>query len=175
MYVIHVTTLINSAYSNFLVGESREKKDSETFTGAKDDDLGNALEHLYYSDNNNLSIAPTFRIASSFGVVYPISFDDAKRRCAGYQEAGYKAGRWRIPTESEAKFICGLSNDGKIPLLFTTNYEYWVSTGKTIENAEINNTIPTSAYVRCVYDEWYWGNDRLTDYTQFVWGNNKVY
>lgn len=175
MYVIHVTTLINSAYSNFLVGESREKKDSETFTGAKVDDLGNALEHLYYSDNNNLSIAPTFRIASSFGVVNPISFDDAKRRCAGYQEAGYKAGRWRIPTESEAKFICGLSNDGKIPLLFTTNYEYWVSTGKTIENAEINNTIPSSAYVRCVYDEWYWGNDRLTDYTQFVWGNNKVY
>lgn len=175
MYVIHVTTLINSAYSNFLVGESREKKDSKTFTGAKEDDLGNALEHLYYSDNNNLSIAPTFRIASSFGVVYPISFDDAKRRCAGYQEAGYKAGRWRIPTESEAKFICGLSNDGKIPLLFTTNYEYWVSTGKTIKNAEINNTIPSSAYVRCVYDEWYWGNDRLTDYTQFVWGNNKVY
>lgn len=175
MYVIHVTTLINSAYSNFLVGESREKKDSKTFTEAKNDDLGKALEHLYYSDNNNLSIAPTFRIASSFGVVYPISFDDAKRRCAGYQEAGYKAGRWRIPTESEAKFICGLSNDGKIPLLFTTDYEYWVSTGKTIENAEINNTIPPSAYVRCVYDEWYWGNDRLTDYTQFVWGNNKVY
>ena len=69
-------------------------------------------------------IAPVFKIASSWGVVTSgsINYVQAQKRCASYQENGYPAGRWRIPTEGEIEFIVSLSNMGYIPKLFGGDY-----------------------------------------------------
>lgn len=88
--------------------------------------IGNSPRQItsYYptqEDNVANMISPKFRIASSWGVTSGSSYANAQRRCASYQENGYPAGRWRIPTEAEIKFVNGLSADGYIPELLTEN------------------------------------------------------
>lgn len=125
-------------------------------------------------------IAPKFRIASSYGVTNDISYANAQKRCASYQEDGYPAGRWRLPTQAEIEFIVRLSADGVIPVLFSPGNNYWCAGGRanpiqgggvTITPNTGNNTGP----VRCVYDEWYWENSkypRLPGNTvTFTWGD----
>ena len=41
-----------------------------------------------------------------------MSFAQAEKRCAAYQENGYPAGRWRVPTEAEIWFMANRSNAG---------------------------------------------------------------
>lgn len=75
-------------------------------------------------------VAPSFRIASSLGKVsldystgwYDTSREQARRRCATYQEAGRPAGRWRVPTAAEIRYVVQLSADGKIPQLFGNGF-----------------------------------------------------
>ncbi|MDE6479034.1 MAG: hypothetical protein K2L45_02100 [Muribaculaceae bacterium] len=149
------------------------------------------LSYYYPSDqaNNKMyTVAPQFRVASSYGVAYDMSYTDAQRRCASYQELQYPAGRWRIPTVGEIEYIMNLSNEGKIPALFTmstnnnTNY-YWSAQGRI--NARLTNgklTAPANiqnnqtASVRCVYDEWYWDDSTIkTTATQtYGNGNNRI-
>lgn len=125
-------------------------------------------------------IAPKFRIASSYGVTNSITYANAKKRCASYQEDGYPAGRWRLPTQAEIEFIVRLSADGVIPELFSPGNNYWCAGGRanpiqgggvTITQSTGNNTGP----VRCVYDEWYWEKSaypRLPGNTvTFTWGD----
>ena len=73
----------------------------------------------------------------------------------------------------EMRFIATLSYDGIIPQLFTTGSRYWTSSGAVTynENIQLNNN--TSAYVRCVYDEWYWENSATptVDKEVFTWGD----
>lgn len=147
----------------------------------------------YYPSRQTLSgarvIAPAFKIASSRGKTMPVSFDNAQRRCAAYQESGYPAGRWRIPTEAEIEFIVSLSEDGKIPTLF--GGDYWSASGRYYSSSD-ENFYPQNVSedykpedddeyaVRCVYDIWYWGEQdiehdefntsRLTN-NDFVWGD----
>lgn len=102
--------------------------------------------------NINNTIAPSFLIASSWGITQPVEFEQAKRRCASYQENGYPAGRWRIPTDAEIEFVTRLSTNGYIPTLFQGNY--WNSSGGTRSSNATGNNI----YVRCVYDLWFWGD-----------------
>ena len=156
------------------------------------------LSYYYPTDqsaNNTYTIAPKFRIASSYGVCFNMSYQEAQRRCASYQELQYPAGRWRIPTVGEIEYIMNLSSEGKIPTLFTlstnnsTNY-YWSAQGRI--EARLTNgklTVPTNtngnAAVRCVYDEWDWeGSTIKTTATQtyngetfakypFVWGDRQ--
>lgn len=127
-------------------------------------------------------IAPTFRIASSFGKTYPINKATALNRCASYQEAGRPAGRWRFPTAAEFTYMITLSGEGIIPALFTENQYYWSATGAVMVNAQgvvTENTNPNnnSTYgIRCVYDEWYWVNnngqeDLAPNATTFYWGD----
>ena len=95
------------------------------------------------------------------------------------------------------EYIVQLSVQGKIPRLFgqagsTTNY--WVSSGvyntrDGYTERSLNsdgNMRGEDAYLRCVYDVWYWGdqtieeednthnptNPRLTN-TDFVWGDRE--
>ena len=127
-------------------------------------------------------IAPKFRIASSYGVTNDISYANAQKRCASYQEDGYPAGRWRLPTQAEIEFIIRLSADGVIPVLFSPGNNYWCAGGRanpidgggvTITQNTGNNN--TTGPVRCVYDEWYWENSaypRLPGNTvTFTWGD----
>lgn len=147
-----------------------------------------------YSSDKARWIAPRFRVASSYGLCSTNNdYSDDKARCAGYQELGYPAGRWRIPTVAEIEYIMKLSDDGKIPRLFgrkDTNGNYVATTYMSAQG--IINTSDLSEYgylltprdtvgnaaVRCVYDEWYWGSsDTITKGTNgrypFTWGDRE--
>lgn len=114
----------------------------------------------YYPTNESneyeMTVAPKMRIASSYGVCgSAINKNEARRRCATYQERGCPAGRWRMPTFGELQFIVNLSVQGKIPRLFNNGSDYFTAQGLVT----IGNTLQYSSgsgYVRCVYDEWYW-------------------
>lgn len=141
----------------------------------------------YYPTDESISkarwIAPSFRIASSYGVCrINNSYAEDKARCASYQELSRPAGRWRMPTVAEMEYIMKLSQQGKIPALFS-GAEYMTAQGltsTTFTNGKL--TTPTTGTagegsVRCVYDEWYWGNDTITKgtngYYPFTWGDRE--
>lgn len=205
MYVI--TTTRFSSDSDFFIGDPRQSANdtsliNETHNGGnsiwvntKALDVTTTRRLMYYyptirdmigNDNTNPAhfatgnmVAPQIRVASSYSVTTgPLgSIDAAEKRCAAYQEDGYPAGRWRLPTYAEAAFIVSLSNEQKIPRLFSNGYYYWCAhgeflpstTGVTLRN--INN--PTAYSVRCVYDEWYWGSEQLPENQRgtFTWGD----
>lgn len=148
----------------------------------------------YYPTNESQNassvnmIAPKLRIASSWGGcslgaqqlyqgnVYGFidgTREKARRRVATYQEQGFPAGRWRLPTKGELQYITQLSADGKIPTLFTTSptvfnnsdwyYVYWtaqgpymIATDGTISEFDNDRTKNYLFTVRAVYDDWYW-------------------
>lgn len=126
------------------------------------------------------TIAPKFRIASSYAVVRDIDmaheYDIMKKRCASYQENGYPAGRWRMPTYAEVAFIASMSDRLMIPRLFNDNTDYWCAHGNflptdgtvTLTNGD------DAASIRCVYDEWYWGNQKLANPSRFTWGDTEI-
>ncbi len=148
--------------------------------------------HPASATNTKTMIAPKIRIASSYGVcTVGRSEDEAKYRCASYQEDGIPAGRWRLPTLAEVQFISTLSSLGRIPYLFgldsstqSSNSYYWTANGLIRVNngsnppvaaeytGSMNNINPS---VRCVYDEWFWGDatdSRPVQYNRFTWGDN---
>lgn len=141
------------------------------------------LKYYYPTEGNDRTrdmIAPKFRIASSYGVTARIVKENATARCASYQEDGFPAGRWRVPTTAEVRYIIDLSAQGKIPRLFGSSdgssTPYWSANGLvSVERNDVsvssNPPSETTAYVRCVYDEWYWGNATINDKTIFTWGD----
>ncbi len=153
---------------------------------------GNQHRLTYYypgaTSGNSDMIAPKIRIASSYGTVSPISRQQAQRRCASYQEDGIPAGRWRLPTFAEVEFIATLSSLNRIPILFsdldTPNGDYyWTASGAALVDnvgsdkgvTEYNNR-SSDSYVRCVYDEWYWGDateSRPLTNERFTWGDRQ--
>ena len=148
---------------------------------------GNNHALTYYHPAANTSnsegmIAPKIRIASSYGVTLPISETKAIARCAAYQEDGIPAGRWRLPTLAEVQFISQLSALERIPLLFgsaTGDTYYWTANGQIVVNNEAGTagkpqTEQDTAYIRCVYDEWFWGDattSRPVNAATFTWGD----
>ena len=121
-------------------------------------------------------LSPQFMIASSYGVTNPVSKNDARRRCASYQEDGYPAGRWRLPTQAEIEYIVSLSAWDIIPTLFGsedgTETTYWSANGAVkVKGNSVSSGTMTEGPVRCVYDTWYW-TDKCTK-TQFTWGDKE--
>lgn len=134
-------------------------------------------------DDHKLMIAPKFRICSSYaGTTWILNRELARRRAAAYQELGYAAGRWRLPTFGEVEFIMELAAQYKIPRLFGTDnatWWYWCAQGLVCvpskESGKPGVTLPNDPgfelpYVwgsrdchraRFVYDEWYWGEADL--------------
>lgn len=144
------------------------------------------LTYYYPSDDSRDKarwIAPRFRVASSYGVCFENNYNEDKARCASYQELNCPAGRWRMPTVAEIEYIMKLSQEKKIPALFSTNGYYMSAQGRvsTTFNSQGKLNTPTnttgSSAVRCVYDEWYWGNDTITKGTNgrypFTWGDRE--
>ena len=139
------------------------------------------MTYYYPSDNSSAAdniIAPRFRIASSKGATLPMTYANSFRRCATYQEDGYPAGRWRVPTKAEIEYIAQLNADGKIDMLLgseTGTTDYWCNSGYvTVEMGETPiytkySGETTDRYVRCVYDDWYWS---ATDYPRIETGRN---
>jgi hypothetical protein len=115
------------------------------------------------STTNPNYIAPKMFIASRwsrFASSDYVSFENAQKRCATYQEAGYPAGRWRLPTEAEVNFIINLQNYGFINELFIARA--YTASGSTVQvnSGRITyNSSSSTAVCRCVYDAWYWGNE----------------
>lgn len=144
MVIIQTTVLPPD--SNYMLGDPRVMDvdnlkanwPSSTTTGAASEwsttapsiQGGDNRYLTYYYPVNRLSvvddiIAPKFRIASSRGATQPMTYANAFRRCASYQEYGYPAGRWRLPTVAEVMYIAQLNADGKIERLLG---------GETIKN-----------------------------------------
>ena len=168
------------------------------------------LTYYYPTDETPLEeysqmVSPVFRIASSYGNLPPtrslagVSFWDnrierheARMRCASYQEFGYPAGRWRLPTLGEMSYVAQLSYIGIIPQLFDTSESYWTSqglykitvnaAGKAVATEDTSRdgllNASVTGHVRCVYDDWYWvkadgSEDNFTDRGTFRWGDRK--
>lgn len=114
-------------------------------------------------------LSPRFRMASSFGTSSRVTkIEDAEKRCASYQEAGYPAGRWRLPTYGEMAYVSWLGAKGLIPPLFGGSFwgisvdrPYWTAHGAFKVNKDgilesNSGGLFKTIYVRCVYDDWYW-------------------
>jgi hypothetical protein len=108
-----------------------------------------------------------------------------RRRCASYQEDGFPAGRWRMPTKAEVEYIVRLSAEGKIPKLFNDEKDnpqgdYWCAHG--VAYPQSNGTVTLTAAsgehsVRCVYDDWYWGSSPVvtsSNRSPFTWGDKEI-
>ena len=106
---------------------TRESEGSWSYTSPSIDP-GNRKILYYYPVNRDHAadniIAPKFRIASSWGATQPVAYANAFRRCASYQEDGYPAGRWRLPTVAEIQYITKLNADGKIQRLLGSESLY---------------------------------------------------
>lgn len=141
-----------------------------TLTGYRGAITGDVSEHL---------IAPQMLFSSSYisngdNNVNSYSYlTNGKYRCAGYQENGYPAGRWRLPTPAEILYVGRLGAEGKVEGIFVNNVVYLSSNGgyRYLENngGSVTKEGDTSATLRCVYDLWYW-KDKCADVTNFIWG-----
>lgn len=208
-YVVHVSVLpegykVTGMTEDVVIGDPRGGRLTNNYLGY------NASGNVSYTVQANYNavstttqnvIAPSIRIASSWGAQGTMqSYDRAEERCASYQENGYPAGRWRVPTVAEIDFLIQLSTYSHIPELFTcrdrgTYYEgYWSNgpgayAGKpytedghtkpyevgTISNVNNNrvriNGSEFDLVVRCVYDDWYWSNTKYGNNGQPTTGN----
>ena len=133
----------------------------------------NRTLQYYYptsADGNAFQIvSPKFKIvsfhSSGWGYITP---EGAKMRCATFQEDGYPAGRWRLPTEAEIMFVIKLQDAKVISDIFHGSSQYYCATEDGTKRWKISNPAngtrkwqsADQGSVRCVYDEWYWGPDR---------------
>lgn len=198
MYVINLTALSGN-YESYIIGDPRALNVNNNLVGNPGQltavasptiqDWAVEAEALYNESNQKRRlqwyyptqegsstrnmIAPKIRVASSYGVCNNgTSTQNLRRRCASYQEQGFPAGRWRVPTYSEVEFIVKLSTKGIIPLLFTKGATYLTAQGFVrVEDDDKGSitllTNTTSGSVRAVYDEWYWEKE-----TNYVLQNN---
>jgi hypothetical protein len=182
MYVITTTAFDDT--SNYIIGDPRVSEISNpsynNWTSAPSLYGDNPRRLTYYYPTQTSKayenyIAPKFRICSGYGRLNQgtvDNLDEAQRRCASYQEDGYPAGRWRLPTKAELEYVGKLCAEDKIPTLFS-NKSYWAaSTAFTYNDSRGTFTEANSAnVVRCVYDDWYWGSEKAAPVNQFTWGD----
>ena len=132
------------------------------------------------SDRN--IIAPRILISSGLTELLvgeiPDEFIDFVKRGATFQEAGYPAGRWRLPTEGEVAFIAARQFDGTIPDIFNRDVPYYCASGRWViipsegETLTFGTDVDQVIYpwggtgyrisqlldAKFVYDLWYWGD-----------------
>lgn len=201
----YLLTLSSFTDNTYVIGDPRMQEVDETLRDATfnsngtktiwasapalDGSTSRTLKYPYptraTADTKNM-IAPQIRVASSYSVLgsdFVTQKEIARRRCASYQEAGYPAGRWRLPTKAEAEYMVKLSAEGLIPPLFTSGSEYWCAHGyfTPYNTASGNHAAGDVVYVesdtndgasvRCVYDVWYWGDERISNISTFTWGD----
>lgn len=142
-----------------------------TLTGYRGTITGPASENL---------VAPAFLVSSSYitnggsGVNTYNYNTNGRYRCAGYQENGYPAGRWRLPTPAEIQVIARMCTEKKLENVFYASGSVYLSSNGAYQVLETNGgTVSysgeTSSTLRCVYDIWYW-KDKAKDNSQFIWG-----
>lgn len=174
-YKIYISVL-GKEYEDYYIGDPRTSTSVSLSYMNKNDNSGGKLDNYHPTDENAMDvIAPSFIISSSWALTYPMNtnnnggFEGAKRRCASYQENGYPAGRWRLPTLAEIEFVMSLSDKDYIPVLFAGRY--YTGNGNYYTSEGYNGN---SIGVRCVYDLWFWGDDAPltgTAANTFTWGD----
>ena len=173
LYMITATILPDDDY---VIGDPREKSvRNPADLGNWDGPLTDYRPTATGSTNGEQKVvAPKLIVASSYGAIsssYYFNKTQAEKRCASYQESGYPAGRWRMPTYAEMQFMMTLSGLGYIPPLFSQtandNTGYWCANGKVIFDGNalpsLSTTSTSSTAVRCVYDAWYWGEEPVDE------------
>lgn len=110
-YTVYVSVLPSN--STAIIGDPRGPKGGVS-------NLGTTVSNNYRptAENTQNVIAPAFKMASSYGKTSDLVYDRARERCAAYQENGYPAGRWRVPTVAEIEFVISLSEYNHIPDLY---------------------------------------------------------
>ena len=130
-YTVHITVL--PADAAYVIGDPRtdgSTAEVTTLTG-----LNTSANYRPTAEDPHEYIAPALKIASSYGKTYAQWYSNAQTRCAAYQENGYPAGRWRLPTNAEIEYLITLSEQGIIPTLFdpgpssNTAYSYYWAGG----------------------------------------------
>ena len=182
--------------SNLLgVGNDTEEVKRVADGWIKATDVNGTVRNLQYyyptstEANSYQVIAPKFRISSKLAGYSHSNPQGAALRCASYQEDGFPAGRWRLPTTAEILYIIELQRLNKIQKLFFGGTTYLSATDRIATDNNNNYTLTTgypnsgTASVRCVYDEWFWGSEReaIENTTinaggyQFTWGDRFIY
>lgn len=209
MYIVETSVLPTSGVlSAYVLGDPRQEDSINTISGmtfASGKDIAGGANRTmsnYYpsaeDEDHSVFIAPSFRIASSFGTSSYMDRNTAVHRCATYQEDGYPAGRWRLPTRAEIVYMVTLSQKGKIPALFSAESAvkyggYWCSSGAvfpltdgSVEYRDLATAKSMTVYTvnrygndqelgtgvqwaRCVYDEWYWSDTAHETADKEVW------
>ena len=183
MYIVTTTSLDATSAQNYLLGDSRsetEKTASQVgFTSVSDVNSKTLNKYRETKTDRKDYLSPQFRVSSAYGQLgsNTLSAAQAKYRCASYQEDGYPAGRWRLATYAELRYIALLCAKGALPeSLFGASY-YWCATGAlriNTSNGTVTESNEGSAYLRCVYDDWYWGSEQLNNKTEFTWGDEST-
>lgn len=171
-YTIYATVLDEA--SEYVIGDPRVSQPTSLSALNRYGNLTGLQNYYPTKDGDEVRnmIAPAFKIASSWGQTTSASYSQLQKRCAAYQENGYPAGRWRIPTEAEIQFVIGLSDEGYIPELF--DGDYYASSGRYYSSGRGFSRNPDkngSHAVRCIYDVWYWGDDQIANPNVFTWGD----
>ena len=162
LYIVKITAFSDNKYT---IGDPRSKKDNLSY-------LTSLTNYQPTDKNAGMMVAPAFQIASSYGKGYAYTYEVAQRRCAAYQEDGYPAGRWRIPTEGEISYCVELADKNVIPSLFTSGVAgYWAASERDYWPTDGFQTGNNEAFVRCVYDIWYWGDEHSTYANTFHYGD----
>ena len=197
IYKISVSAF-DATTANYIIADPRAAaEDITTFPAYDHGNNSKSPEYAVQKDQRNANtikgyrgtstegsenlVSPEFIVASFLSTCsnadqYLFPEDSAYYRCASYQEAGYPAGRWRIPTAAELQVIGMLCAQNKLPSIFTNNQNYPSSTGnyKYINqngNYSFNPTTDRATSVRCVYDTWYWRDKcNATSMKKLLWG-----
>lgn len=166
-YVISVSVLpegyrVTGMDEDVVIGDPRGGRLTYNYLGYTSGTNGNVSRTVQanynaVSPNTQNVIAPAIRIASSWGATTPIrNYDRAEERCASYQENGYPAGRWRMPTIAEIDFLIRLSDYRHIPELFSPEYHsgynsyydvYWAGGHYGYGGKPYTDNGHTSAYI----------------------------
>ena len=159
-YLTGMGATYTTAYSNV-----RQYTSSNVYT-APWGSLADKVKMGTKNHDENTLIAPYILISSSYLSqisTYGVTFEEAQKRCATYQEGGYPAGRWRLPTEAEIMFVIERQRDNSINVLFniSTTGGYWAASGYYFETQNLyrNTDNSRTGAARCVYDAWYWGDE----------------
>lgn len=204
MYIVETSVLpTEGALSDYVLGDPRQNTSVSVTSGKSANNFASGVDIAggsnrsmanYYpaaeDDDHKVFVAPSFRIASSFGTSSSMVRNDAIYRCAVYQEDGYPAGRWRLPTEAEVFYMITLSQNGKIPTLFSAESQmsaggYWSANGvvfpltsgavETCTISQASNYNSGKHWTRCVYDEWFWSDTahERASITVWTWGDEE--
>ena len=130
------------------------------------------------ADDDCNVISPWYMFSSNMNMVDTSpTFEGAIRRGETYQDSGYPAGRWRLPTEAEIAFVVARQAEHVSPVIFRWDQWYWTGNGSMIlvppEGStdlvfrvwRLNETQKHQSFAcphRFVYDLWYWGNEPMT-------------